>query len=272
MKEGVIKNRLDLLIRLVDTTTGMSVTQMNIHFYLNGKEIRPAPRGDGNYILINQGRENGLMQIRVHGYEPVEAQIDYEQLDERLPVFDAFLIPSDEMRQSQELLTLSGHLKGLRSIEAVHLARPLSGLREFDKKKCVMSVYMPNRRMNMVHTYYGLVNAAEGTFEKFIVLDEVGDKKVRIKEPLRGEFPQNAPICRIIFGKVSEDGSYLMRVRNTGRNLKHMIRFVMEDRIGYSIVDFANPETPVITKEEPIAAKDSEPVEKKEPAAKEAKS
>ncbi len=250
MKEGVITNRLDLLIRLVDTTTGMSVTEMNIHFFLNGKEIRPAPRGDGNYILINQGRENGLMQIRVHGYEPFDARIEYEQMDERLPVLDAFLIPSEAMRRGQDILTLSGHLKGLMSIEAIHLARPLSGLREFDKKKCVMSIYMPNRRMNMVHTYYGLVNAAEGTFEKFIVLDEIGDKKLRIKEPLRGEFPQNAPICRIIFGKVEEDGTYLLRVRNTGRNLKHMVRFVMEDRIGYSIVDFENPGTPEFTKEE----------------------
>ncbi len=258
MEGGVFTNRLDLLIHLVDTTTGMSVTEMNIHFFFNGKEIRPTPRGDGNYILINQGRENGLMQIRVHGYEPLDVWIDYGQLDERLPVLDAFLIPSEEMRYGQELLTLSGRLKGLISIEAVHLARPLSGLREFDKKKCVMSVYMPNRRMNMVHTYYGLVNAAEGTYEKFIVLNEVGEKKVRIKEPLRGEFPQNAPICRIIFGKVEEDGSYLMRVRNTGKNLKHMVRFIMEDRIGYSIVDFANPGTPEFTKEEMLKEEQEE--------------
>ncbi|MBQ7677247.1 MAG: hypothetical protein IJT32_03335 [Lachnospiraceae bacterium] len=238
MSGSVIQNRLDLLIRLQDTTTGLSVGERGIKFRFNGREIRPTPRGDGNYILINHGRDNGLMQIEVYGYEPFEAAIDYEQLDERLPVLDAFLIPSEEMRLGHDLVTLSGHLKGLKSIEAIHLARPLSGLREFDPKRCVMTVYMPNRRMNMTHTYYGLVNAAAGTFEEFMVLEEMNDKKVRIKAPLQEEFAPNAPICRLIFGKVFADGSYLVRVRKTGKNLKHMVRFVTEEGTEYQTIDF----------------------------------
>lgn len=239
MSGSVIHNRLDLLIRLQDTTTGLSVGERGLKFLYNGKEVRPAPRGYGNYILINQGRENGLMQIKVYGYEPFEAVVDYGQLDERLPVLDAFLIPSEEMHFGQDLLTLSGHLEGLKSIEAVHLARPLSGLREFDPKRRVMTVYMPNRRMNMTHTYYGLVNSAEGFFEDFVVLEELDDKKVRLKEPLQHEFAPNTPICRLIFGKTDADGRYLLRVRKTGKNLKHMVRFETEEGTDYRIIDFA---------------------------------
>ena len=242
MNEGVIKNRLDLLIRLQDTTNGMAVNERNIRFYRNGEEIRPMFRGDGNFILTNTGRENSLMQINVYGFEPYEAVVDYQVLDERLPVLDAFLIPSEHMRAEQDLLSVTGRMEGLKSIEAVHLARPLSGLREFNPKKCEMTVYMPNRRMNMVHTYYGLVNTAEGTFEDFVILEELSDKKVRIKEPLRGEFPQNAPICRLIFGQVKSDGSYLLRVRNTGKNLKHLVRFLTEDGPQFQLIDFAKPD------------------------------
>ena len=242
MSEGVIKNRLDLLIRLQDTTNGMCVTERNLTFWFNGKEVRPASRGNGNFILINQGRENGLMQIRVYGFEPFAAMVDYSELDERLPVLDAYLIPSEYMRSGQDLLSVTGKMEGLKRIEAVHLARPLSGLREFNPKKCEMTVYMPNRRMNMVHTHYGLVNLAEQTFEDFMVLAELDDKKVRVKEPLQGQFPQNAPICRLIYGRVEEDGSYLLRVRKTGKNLKHLVRFVTEEGSEFRIIDFNVPD------------------------------
>lgn len=239
MKEGVITNRLDLLIRLQDTTTGLPVGERSVRFYMNGKEIHPGSRGNGNFILINFGRENGSMRIDVHGYERYDTQIDYEQLDERLPSVDVFLIPSEKIYHSQEMLTLSGRLKGLSSIEAIYLARPLSGLREFDPKKCVMSVYMPNRRMNMVHTYYGLVNTAEQYYENFVVLQELSDKKLQIKESLHGEFPQNSPICRVIFGQVKKDGSYLLRMQSEMGTPKYMVKYVVDGETKFKTVDFS---------------------------------
>jgi hypothetical protein len=183
------------------------------------------------------------MQIKVYGYEPFEAMVDYEKLDERLPTLDATLIPSESMRPGQEFLAISGQIAGLSSIEAVQIARPLSGLREFDPKRCVMTIYMPNRRMYMVHTHYGLVNTAEQTFEPFDIVEELPDKRVRIGAPLQGTYPQNAPICRLIYGQVLRDGSYLLRIRVTGKNEKHLIRFVLNGRVGYHLVDFKDPST-----------------------------
>ncbi len=241
-KDGVIRSRLDLLIRLQDTTTGLSVDERDVNFYLNGKQIRPTSRGFGNYILINHGRENGLMQIEVYGFETFEADIDYEKLDERLPTVDAFLIPSENDRSGPKMLSFSGTLKGLSSLECIHPGRPLSGIREFDKKKKIMTIYAPNRRMNMVHSYYGLYHAEEDTYECIEITEQIENHKVRLREPLQEEFTVNAPICRRIFGRVSDDGEFLLRVRDDGKRQTYLVRYTVDGEARYKSVDFHNLE------------------------------
>ena len=239
MEEGVIRCKLDLVIRLTDTTTGMAVSEYSAQFTFNKKPIRPRPGDNGNYILVNSGRENGLMQAEVFGYEPSSAYVDYEQLDENMPMIDLFLIPSENMfPDPQDIFTLSGRLEGLSSLEAVHLGRPSSSTREYDPKRRILTIFMPNRRMNMIHSYYGIANIAQGTFEDITIVSDLGGKRVRLKEPLQEEFSPNSPIFRIIFGKVGEDGSYLLRVRNDGKNQKHLIKYVVNGEVRFKTVDF----------------------------------
>ena len=238
MKEGVITSRLDLLIALWDTTTGMPVTEKDLRFFKNGERIRPDSRESGNYILINQGREDGPMQILAYGYEPFFAEIRYEEMDRQMPTLDAFLIPSESGPQGGRMLSLSGQCKGITSIEAIHLGRPITAFREYDKKRRTLSTYMPNRRMSLDRTYYGIADTKEGIFEKILVLREVSDKKVRIKDPLDHAFSQNAPICRIIFGSIDGDGNYLIRVRDDGEKQKHLVHFVIDGKDLFEIIDF----------------------------------
>jgi hypothetical protein len=239
LEKGVIRCRLDLVIRLEDTTTGMPVGERGVQFTLNDKTIFPRHSGDGNYILVNSGRENGLMRANVNGYEPSFVYVDYEKLDEQMPSIDLFLIPSENMfLDPDDIFTLSGRLEGLTSLEAIHLGRPSSSTREYDPKRRILTIFMPNRRMNMIHSYYGIANIAQGRFEDITILSELGGKKVRIKEPLQEEFSPNSPIFRIIFGKVEEDGSYLLRVRNDGKNQKHLIRYVVNDEVRFKPIDF----------------------------------
>ena len=240
--EGVIRARLDLLIRLTDTTTGLSVGERGIRFTFNGEEIRPTARGFGNYILINYGRENGLMQIDVYGYETFETMVDYDKLDERLPTVDAFLIPSENDSSGPKMLSFSGTLKGLSSLECIHPGRALSGIREFDKKKLVMTIYAPNRRMNMVHSYYGLYHSEEDTYESIEITEQLDSNKVRLKDPLQEEFAVNAPICRRLFGRVSDDGSFLLRVRDDGKRQTYLVKYVVDGETRYKSVDFHNLE------------------------------
>ena len=239
MEENVIHSRLDLLIRLQDTTTGMSESERNARFFYNGEPFQPIYRYSGNYILVNHGRENGLMRAEVYGYEPLEVEVDYGTLDENMPAVDLFLIPSEnEYAGEKSLLTLSGRLEGLSFVEAINLSRPLSSTREYDPKRRLLTIYMPNRRMNMVHTWYGIVGQGKTDFEKIRIMHDLSDRKVLLDEPLSNEFVPNAPICRIIFGKVYPDGRYLLRVRNDGRNLKHLVRYQVGDEVRCKLVDF----------------------------------
>lgn len=241
VQEGSIHNRLDLLIHLFDTTTGLVVEGRDIAFRLNGEPIRLQPREGGNYLLINQGRENGLMQIDVKGYEPCCIPVDYEALDERLPAVDAFLIPSEKLRPGVEFFTLSGHLSQITGIRAIHLARPLSGIREFDPRRRIMTVYMPNRRVDMSSVCYSLYHVNEGTFEEFSVVEEIEGKRIRIKEPLKEPFAANSPICRTIFGQTDQEGNYLLRVRAGWRNQKHLVKYIVGGDVRYRMVDFNEP-------------------------------
>ena len=236
--DGVIQTRLDLLIRLQDTTTGLSMDMRTAKFILGDKEIRPKYRGDGNFILIDHGRENNPMQVILSGYEPYEIYIDYDKLDENLPTADVFLIPSESRKAGKELLSLSGKRKGLSSLECIHPGRPLSGIREFDVKKKVMTMYAPNRRMNMVHSYYGLLNTEEGNYEPIEIVEQTENNKVRLRDVLQKEFAVNAPICRRIFGTVKEDGSYLLRVRDDGKKQTYIVRYIIDGEERFKSVDF----------------------------------
>ncbi len=237
-KEGVIRSRLDLLIRLQDTTTGLSVDERAITFTMDGEQFRPTARGFGNYILINHGRENGLMQIDVLGFEPFKVYVDYEALDERLPTVDAFLIPSENDNSGPKMLSLSGTLKGLSSLECIHPGRPLSGIREFDPKKRIMTIYAPNRRMNMVHSFYGLYHSEEDTYESIEIVEQLENHKVLLRNPLQDEFTVNSPICRRIFGQVDDDGRFLLRVRDDGKRQTYLVKYVVDGEVRYKSVNF----------------------------------
>ena len=125
MAASVIRAKLDLLIRLYDTTTGATVDERNVLFMRDGVPVRPESRGAGVYVFINTGREDFLMQIDVYGYDRYRTVIRYEELDEGLPACYVFLMPSENTIRGRNTLSFSGTLPFLKSIEAVNLNRSL---------------------------------------------------------------------------------------------------------------------------------------------------
>ena len=63
MDASVISFQLDLLVRLIDTTTGAELEEQNVRFYRDEKQVRPVPRGSGNYVFMNCGREDGTLEV-----------------------------------------------------------------------------------------------------------------------------------------------------------------------------------------------------------------
>ena len=90
----------------------------------------------------------------------------------------------------------------------------------------------------MEHVHYGLISGDRTHYEHFAVAEEVPPDTVKLREPLTETFPVNSQISRVIFGNVSPDGSYLLRVRDNAELLTYLVRYCVNGEIRFQIVDF----------------------------------
>ena len=236
---AVIKAKLDLLVRLVDTTTGATVDERNVLFMRDESQVRPDDRGSGTYVFINTGREDFLMRIKVSGYEEYVTRVRYEELDPNIPECIAFLIPSEKANKGEGFFSLSGNLPFLEALEAVNLSRIACTANEYNKKKLLLNVFSSaGAWVTLENRNYGLLQPDKQSYEKIEVLGNEGPQYIRLKSPLEKEFTSNLPIMRIIFGSVNENGDYLLRVRDDGGDQTYLIRFVVNGEVKFQVVDF----------------------------------
>ena len=90
----------------------------------------------------------------------------------------------------------------------------------------------------MENVHYGLISGDRTYYEHFMVTNEVPPDMVKLKEPLTETFPVNSQISRVIFGNVSPDGSYLLRVRDNAEQLIYLVRYRVNGEIRFQTVDF----------------------------------
>ena len=238
MEASTIRHRLDLVIQLVDTTTGNSVAEQNVRFFIGDRQCWPIPRGGGNFVFINTGRSDCTLTLKVFGYEDVQMSVQYEKLDDVMPLLQVFLIPSENLAKGERLCSLTGTLQGLEEIEAVSLAQSNICLSEFNEKKGLMKLFLAKGRLSMGNVHYGLIGDDRQYYEHFVVTEEVPPDMVRLKEPLAETFPVNSPVSRVIFGNVSPDGSYLLRVRDNAEKLNYLVRYRVNGETRFQTVDF----------------------------------
>ncbi len=242
MNASVIRFRLDLLVRLIDTTTGGSVEERNVRFFRDGKVVRPATRGGGSYVFLNCGREDFELEIRAYGYDPFQMSVQYEALEDAMPVMEAFLIPSENGSGGRPVLGLSGRLLGIQSIQAVNVNATCCCISEFDERRRIMKLFGVHRS-GMDGIYYGLLHPDRQDYEPFAIQKVIGKDSVKIDHPLKEPFSVNAPISRIIFGSVTDRGDYCIRVRDDRTRLFYLVRYVVEDEARFRMVDFHHPES-----------------------------
>ena len=243
MEASVIHAKLDLAIRLYDTTTGAAVDERNVLFMRDGVPVRPESRGSGIYVFINTGREDFLMRIDVFGYERYEACVRYEELDERLPVCYVFLMPSENTVRGRNTLGFSGTLPFLKKIEAVRLSRFLCVTGDMNQRTGIISVFHPSGgTITLEECYYALLSADKQSYERIEVEKMVTPKSFKLKCPLEGGFAPNLPIARIVYGIVREDGQYLLRVQDEGEDTKYLVRYEVGEEVRFQVVDFYDQE------------------------------
>ena len=243
MAASVIRAKLDLLIRLYDTTTGATVNERNVLFKRDGVPVRPESRGAGVFVFINTGREDFLMQIDVYGYERYEISVRYEELDERIPVCYVFLMPSENTLRGRNTLSFSGTLPFLKKIEAVNLNRSLCLTREMKAKENIISLFQPaGGAIQLDENFYGLLSADKQSYERIEVEKKVSPQSVKLKSPLTGAFAPNLSISRIVYGIVHDDGEYLLRVTDDGEDTKYLVRYEVGDEVRFQVVGFKDQE------------------------------
>ena len=240
MEASTIHHRLDLVLQLIDTTTGTPVEEQDVRFFTEGRQCWPIPRGGGNFVFINTGRSDSTLTLKVFGYEDAVVNVQYEKLDQVVPLLQVFLIPSENLAKGERLCSLTGRLQGLEEIEAVSLAQSNICFSDFNERKCLMKLFLAKGRLSMEYVHYGLIGSDRQHYEHFVVAEEVPPDTVKLKEPLAETFPINSQISRVIYGNVSPDGSYLLRVRDNAELLTYLVRYCVNGEIRFQIVDFHN--------------------------------
>lgn len=235
----VIIQQLSLMIRLIDTTNGNLIYEKNVIFRQNGEQIRLQQHRSGSWILLNSKRENCILQVSVYGYEDMEFAVDYEQLETNLPVKEVFLIPKENSTLENGPKTLQGVLPGISSLMAVPLMMNDCFTREYEERKRIITLLNLHHRL-LDHKYYGIVPPSQQTFEVVEIDEQPNVTTIRLKDKLQKEFETNSAVVRIVYGQVSTDGYYLMRVADNAEKLMYLVRYTVEDRELYQILDFRN--------------------------------
>ncbi|MCR5431664.1 MAG: hypothetical protein K6E95_03810 [Lachnospiraceae bacterium] len=219
---AIINHKLDLVIRLIDASTGRPIDEKNTSFARDGVPMRMADKGGGVYFLVNAGREGFELTTDIYGYEAKKTSIDYGELDERIPEKLIWLMPKNA-------LSLEGTLKGVSSLCAVRLVTPSCFVNSYDARKNIITLFNPHNLIMRYHEY-GILDADRKSFEPIYVSEEDGIRTIRPAEPLRRTPGINDPIERIIQGSTSEDGGYLLKVRDDADTIEVLVRYVIDDR------------------------------------------
>lgn len=242
MSGVTIHYQVDLVIQLIDTTTGKGISGRKVIFTKNDGPLDVVTNSGGDFIVVNAGREDFTLGIEVWGYEVSKLAICYEDLDERLPIQPVFLVPMENIGTGEGVVSLEGILEGIESVEGVNINRPYCSFSDFNEKKMEMTVFGPQGApLSMNDCFYGLIND-QTSFERIEVLKKTGDSKVLVRSKLNAESKVNAPIARVIFGKVDGD-RFIFRVRDDASVLMYLIRYVVKGEERFRLVNFNEPET-----------------------------
>lgn len=242
---SVVHHSLDLVLILIDTLSGRRVDSPDIQFVFheNGKDnVRMLTnRGNGTYILMNSNRINCDLDINVKGYEPQTLTIDFETLNESMPLVEVFLIPSENANRFVTYRTLTGNLPGITEVSAVSLSEIIAHTDKYDKKRRELKVFEQGYRLGMEGSPYAVINSTAKMFTDFKVKEQKTTDTISLFAEL-GDTPQkNSSVARVIYGMASDDGTYFLRTNDNSRFTKFLIKFIIDNEMYFTEFDFNEP-------------------------------
>ena len=225
MADGNIRYKLNLIVDLIDTTTGMPIEQKEVIFRRNGQIVSLLGRGQGMYILLNYGREDMELEVSVKGYHPITVSVRYEELSKMFPEIEVPLIPVKLPYGYVDMGTLEGELPGITELSAVSLTRIDSSLGAYNAKKNTLRLF-ETRALN--ENVYAVLHKDNMEFEEFHITKKAEKGLLlQIKESLLTECKPEEGIVRIVRGMTDANGRYLLRVRMDGKGTKYLVRYTV---------------------------------------------
>jgi hypothetical protein len=159
----VIRPSLDLVLRLIDTTTGRALAGGRIDLLRDGGRLHFERREDSR-LFIDNGREDFDLLVRARGFEERRVRVAYGELDEKMPALELHLIPDGRTESGGPVLTLAGEYPGISSIDAVRAGDAPALMREYDERRRLMKIFNPHH-LEMNSVFYGVVDPDGGSYE-----------------------------------------------------------------------------------------------------------
>ncbi len=236
-EQATIRHRIDCLVRLLDTTTGRPLPTPGVRLHRDGVVAFPLAKGDGYFLYLNTGRHNFTLTVQADGYETQQVPIRYEELSEALPAVDVHMIPTLGYFDTGAYYTLEGEEKGLLAIEAAPALENACLMRDYDKRKNILTIFNPHQ-LELDKTFYAIVNPDDDCYEAIEIEKNLSFTQLRPKKPLEKEFSNYFPLCRRVFGRVDEKGRYLLRMRAGSGGRLWIVRYVTAGGERFEAVDF----------------------------------
>ena len=230
---------LDLVVWLIDTTTGYPIREHQVMFRENGQPTRFIRKEDGLYISMNHGREDRTLQVNVKGYQEEKIKICYAELSEKYPEVFLNLIPELPVYGYTDLLELKGNLPGITSVDAVSMTRSEAKAAVYQEKKQQLKLFASTR---LTEKAYALIHQQPESFEEFHILSVKNRLLLKLKNPLQSPCKPEELISRIVRGRTDGFGNYFLRVRGDGHGTDYLVRYVVEGQTKFKRIVFDNPE------------------------------
>lgn len=239
MAEAKIIFKLDLILHLVDTTTGLSVSHTQVTFHTHGMPVKFIKKEDGYYILLNYGRKDMQLEIAAEGYETTMIDVVYEHLQDNYPEIDISLIPLPDKYNHINLVTLEGVLEDIESIDAVPLNEYVAKVSDYSERKQVLKLFAAK---SMEEKEYAIVHEEQMEFEEFCIKTNIDKFTLKIQNPLQIVCKPDNKITRIVRGQVDKQGNYLLRVLEDAYGTEYLVRYVVKGTTKYKRICMSNLE------------------------------
>lgn len=244
-KTLVFIHRLDLALRLVDTTSGKNVSGRDVAIFVDGERVRFGEKGDQVLIFQNLGKRAFRMKLISSAFEPAEMDVDLDALEGKPPMLEIHMVPGKEYPGGAEFLTVEGTIPGIQELSAVRMGDNACLIREMDPRRRLAKVFNPHH-LALDRVRYALVDLDHSTYEPFQIQRMVDDQTLKVDRVPEMPIKNYFPITPEVLGTTGLDGSYCLRVRDDAADARWLVRWVVNGEVKFQTVDFRKTEHPCL--------------------------